>query len=1009
MKKLLIAALLVCFSMPAFGAVKFVRAGASGSNNGTSWTNAWTSLSSMSASAGDFICVAGGTYSSLSTFANGTSGNPITIRRAFASDPVCGSTTSGWNATYDSQVVMTGVTLQNNYVTIDGSTTHGIKITMSNVGGSPSAIGVATATNGVTLRYIEVSGPCTSSGCNQNGDARALDLDHWNGSSYDLQQNLLVHGVDFHGQCTNVIFYNATNLTIENSRLADSIDNTPGNPNCHPNVIENGGSSNFTFRYNEVVNWQVEGIMNCPNGACSTTGTAIYGNIFHDPYAGSFPRVIEAQYNANGPYLLYNNTFVNIYNICASTANGGSFAAGTQGRNNLFYGNAFASCGLPSEDYDYSNGSLAGETHGQGSAANPFINYTSKNFQLSFNTNAGLNLGSPYNTDYSGNARTTWSRGAYEYQAAPIVVNFSNQRIGSSFQPTPFPLYDRMGDPGDPQWSNMNPSNGTYSFGSADTWIAQTIAKGSQMLYTFVSPPGWANGTSGSYDNAVPPTDINTTATCPAPLASAGAQKDCFAKAFATAAMQHFCGVSSQPVSPLVGVCFPKYYELWNELNSNGFWTGSYQDLAQMMHDVGTIIRLYCGDCTVIAGSTTCGGDGFNPAGGSSHCDAAMLDLLTRLKTLGFQPDAISFHPYPSRTTVQPVPMPETIISNSDPLCTTSTPSSSCRFAIKDVVNVFKSTSVLCNAAISSWACPSGVPIPIWTTEGGWGENVGLTDSINGSITYTSIGSTTATFTASHNLPANWVTGTYINMQGTGIASPNQITSGTMNQTAARQITKIAANKFTYPTSAVSCDNGPPSHTPIVCTSSAALGVQITSSNTTATTTWSLRQAYISRWMIMLAIQGSVVNTWYATNEACWGTLYGTNTHSNCTQDAIIPTGYTPAMTAWTQTMSWLNGVTFTSPLTQTAVSGGNIWTVNLLNGGVSQQLAWYDGWLGTTTYTVPLGTITFQNISGIVSPAGATITLGNTPVLLTQSMAVSIGTCGGNGVIGGHGKIGVQ
>jgi hypothetical protein len=401
----------------AHAATYFVRSGASG--NGTSWANAWGNVSSISWSAlnpGDTVCVAGGTYSgSIATGKSGTSGNPITLLRARAADSICGSTTTGWNSAYDTQVKVGGINLQNDYVTIDGNQlSNGITMTQANSSGA--GIGVAGPTNHITLSYLEVSGPCPSTGCNQNADTRGIDLTHWNGSTYDAQQNMLIQHANVHGECTLFIaYYNTSNLTVQNSRFADSMDETPGNPYCHPNVFEDGGIVNGVFRWNEVVNWEVEGIMTCPNGPC-TTNMAIYGNIWHDPFNGcGVCRVLEVQGNANGPHLLYDNTFVNIANTVISTANGGSFSSASQGRNNIYW-NA-AGPGLPSDDYDYSSASLS-ESHGQGSATNPFVNSAARTvagYNLNANTNAGLDLGSPYNVDYNGNTRTTWDRGIVQF------------------------------------------------------------------------------------------------------------------------------------------------------------------------------------------------------------------------------------------------------------------------------------------------------------------------------------------------------------------------------------------------------------------------------------------------------------------------------------------------------------------------------------------------------------------------------------------------------------------
>ena len=67
-------------------------------------------------------------------------GSPITLKRATASDATCGSSTAGWSAAYDAQVILSKITLQNNYVTIDGVVPSGILLNLANSSGSPSAI-----------------------------------------------------------------------------------------------------------------------------------------------------------------------------------------------------------------------------------------------------------------------------------------------------------------------------------------------------------------------------------------------------------------------------------------------------------------------------------------------------------------------------------------------------------------------------------------------------------------------------------------------------------------------------------------------------------------------------------------------------------------------------------------------------------------------------------------------------------------------------------------------------
>src|ERR1700730_2730462 len=122
-KYLAVLILIFFIVIQANASILFVRAGSSG--DGSSWANAWGNFGSInwsSVGAGSIVCVAGGTYSdSLNTGASGVSGNPVLIKRAVTSDPSCGSSTAGWSPNFDSQVVMNGtITLQNNFVTIDG-------------------------------------------------------------------------------------------------------------------------------------------------------------------------------------------------------------------------------------------------------------------------------------------------------------------------------------------------------------------------------------------------------------------------------------------------------------------------------------------------------------------------------------------------------------------------------------------------------------------------------------------------------------------------------------------------------------------------------------------------------------------------------------------------------------------------------------------------------------------------------------------------------------------------
>lgn len=548
----------------------------------------------------------------------------------------------------------------------------------------------------------------------------------------------------------------------------------------------------------------------------------------------------------------------------------------------------------------------------------------------------------------------------------PIITIFGIART-TTFVPTPLPTYQRPCCGYD--WSDIETALNTFSWGSFNTYIATMTSNGVKAVYTFTHVPCFVNGTcsggtgtcaGGNNCTQDPPTDINTNTTC-AYFAGSPSIKDCFFKSYVDAFMRNTCSVASQPGSPLIGACKVQYYELWNELNGNGFWSGSYQDLAQMGHDAIIIIRAFCGDCTILGGSVSAGGDGFNPAGGSSHWDLALLDYLTRLIALGTVPDGGSIHSYCCRTTVAPAAMPETMASVSDPLCPTNTPTISCRTAVNNQVTTLKSSTVLCNAAISASMCPGGIPKQNWNTEGGYGLNAQIGDMLNGSM---SGSGTVVTFTSTMALPANWTTGTFVTVQDSTVAAWNTASGSHVT------ITKTGANTFTF----ANVTTG---------TSSAGLAQQVTSTNGITPESDFLRQAYASRWYLVLAQQKANVISWYGSDEVCWGTTHiSSSTHSACPKDPTMPTGYQPLNTALVQMQTWLsNSSNLAASSTVTAVTGGNLYEVPITYFGASAKIVYFDGWLGTYTYTTAF--THKQDINGTITvPAGSTV-LNNTPAIV--------------------------
>ena len=407
----------------------YVRAGASG--NGTSWASAWgnvTNITWSSIQPGDTIWISGGNYGSLSI---GKSGNADTVAgRIF----IKRSTTSGhgsdtgWSSSYDAQVVLSSIQWDSlnvgSYVTIDGQVPSGIYISMTS--GNSSLVDIQRGNNYITIKYLDLKGPCGTAPCFQGGDNRMVDTTAWNGSSYEVVSNFKLQNSKLHGGCTLFWAMNIDNAVIENNEFYnnDATDWQPPNE-CHANIVATSESSNVTFRYNTIHNYSTEGIMMISGNS----GTwYIYGNLWYDAGEGitGYNRVVESQDGTNGPVYLYNNTMVGLYNG-VNSANGGIWANGSTAKNNIWWNMGDASFSGATNEFC---SSACSGTNSISNGSNPFVNLGAKDYRLVSNVgntypkDKGANLGSPYNVDLSGNIRGSdgvWDIGAYEYMGSVVT------------------------------------------------------------------------------------------------------------------------------------------------------------------------------------------------------------------------------------------------------------------------------------------------------------------------------------------------------------------------------------------------------------------------------------------------------------------------------------------------------------------------------------------------------------------------------------------------------------
>ena len=431
MRKHCFLALLLLFAAAAqsFGANFYLRKGATGSNSGTDWTNAWTEFNSInwgSVSCGDTIWIAGGTYtSSLSVNKTCTAGSVLNINRVQATDAVPAAA-AGWNNSFDSQVIINNASISlagGAYYTINGRINYGIQVVCTSSGGCN---GVTGATSGsidhVSLYHVELYGPaCVMAENCGGGGASGLNV----APSSNKVTNLLFSRGFIHRWGELVRTSNWTNCTIEYSSLSDTHNDGPQ----HEDVMYNYPSTNMTLRYNKIWGSPNDGIFFEFGGA---TNFKFYGNIYY--HSGGSLMTFKAG-DSYGPVFIYNNIFENdgtFGDYQPGWLNfGGTMDPSSEIANNIFENVDNQASPSFSNHNAYNLGGYTEPGTFKYTSGTQFVNTSSGNppaadFHLtaagatSF-AGKGKALAAEYNQDMDGHTRGAdggWDIGAYEYGGA---------------------------------------------------------------------------------------------------------------------------------------------------------------------------------------------------------------------------------------------------------------------------------------------------------------------------------------------------------------------------------------------------------------------------------------------------------------------------------------------------------------------------------------------------------------------------------------------------------------
>jgi hypothetical protein len=464
-------------SQGALAAEHYVLASASGSGDGSNWTNAYTCIpTDANLVRGDTYWIGPGDYratcdgGAARTFSKAASnGLVITLRRAIASNH---GAAGDWQAAYGTGLaIFHPLCFASNDWTLDGQTRTDLRtgyllqvINQDASGvayvstGKAWALGIGSATLGtggtaasnITIKYVEVVGTrnlvtpiLTEVGLLTYGGTGAIGGPSSN--IYIGYSAIILTGND------NADFAGTVNAVFEHNWVAYNYSTSTSHSEA--NAIK-GNASNITLRYNVYEDMFGTAFIAFPNSVVSTPSNIyIYGNVFmrsvDNPQnvTGAIGNGIIAVLsctNLTGLYA-YNNTIVNqqagstgsprMYLVSHNTSSTSAcFGAGNLAdvfiENNLWYSNSnvddsSSSCAYCTGSYVWDYNAYFDTTatndfsaHMQTGSGSPFVNYSAKDFRLAKSTKAGITLASPFTFDGQGLTRGAdgiWDRGAYEF------------------------------------------------------------------------------------------------------------------------------------------------------------------------------------------------------------------------------------------------------------------------------------------------------------------------------------------------------------------------------------------------------------------------------------------------------------------------------------------------------------------------------------------------------------------------------------------------------------------
>lgn len=387
-------------------ATAYIRDGASGGANGTSWTDAFDDVPTTLVR-GTTYWIADGSYTARTIDDAASGSSEIWLRKATTQSH--GSET-GWSSAFgDGQADFTGTwTISVPFITISGtsrsteSSGYGFLTTTGQAKGV--TIGTDSA-NSITIAYMEILGV----GDDGTGSP-ANDLIYIVPSAGSVSGVILQYLYLKDAGRAHILGRNASNVVVEHCLLS-------GNESTVDQHAESISAYNntdaWTVRYNHFLNCEGTGVV-----VFAGQDWLVYANVLNETETtgglGNGAICTWSGYTVSGAVVVHNTLSDLTGTHCSIWFDD---ETGNVAYNNILWDCAAATffAGV-THDYNASDDDLS-EGNDQLLLENPFVG--AADFHISRNTYAGkTDLGVAYATDMDGRSRTTWSRGAYEYRSA---------------------------------------------------------------------------------------------------------------------------------------------------------------------------------------------------------------------------------------------------------------------------------------------------------------------------------------------------------------------------------------------------------------------------------------------------------------------------------------------------------------------------------------------------------------------------------------------------------------